>query len=70
MKTLTELKKMDNKGLMAELHEVQRELFKIRFETNNDQTKSTHLIGKNKKQIAQIKTLLKEKSLEKTEQNI
>ena len=63
MKTTTELRKLDQKGLKIELNDAEKELFKIRFDVNNNESKSIHLISKLKKYIARIKTLLREKTL-------
>ncbi len=53
-----QLKKMDAEKLKQELNTVERELAKTRFEVRTGQSKSNHLIGKYKTQIARIKTLL------------
>lgn len=65
LKTLEELRKFTAEKLVEELEKARKELFKIRFEIENKQSKSTHLIGKIKKYIAKIKTILKEKELTK-----
>ena len=58
MKELEELRKLDPKKLLEELEKAKKTLFKIKFEVENGQSKSHHLIGKNRKYIAKIKTLI------------
>jgi large subunit ribosomal protein L29 len=58
MLTTQELKKLDPKKLQEELLKAKRELFKIKFEVRNGQSKSHHLIEKSRKYIARIKTLI------------
>ncbi|MFH1218410.1 MAG: 50S ribosomal protein L29 [Candidatus Peregrinibacteria bacterium] len=53
----TELKKLDQKKLLEKLHEAQKELFKAKFETASNQSKNHHLIRKNRKLVARIKTI-------------
>ena len=61
MLSYEELTKMDNKKLKEELEIASRELFKIKLEVRTGQSKSNHLIQKNKKYIAQINTVLNSK---------
>ena len=63
MKKLEDLKKLDASKLMEELNESRKSLFKIKFEVKSGQAKNSHMIKNYKKQIARIKTLMKEKSL-------
>lgn len=60
---LDELRKMDQTKLLEELEAAKKALFKITFEVKTAESKNTHFIGKYKKYIAQIKTLLREKEL-------
>ena len=60
MKKIEELKKLDTKKLLEELNENRKELFRVNFEVKSGQSKNSHLISNYKKQIARIKTLLKE----------
>ena len=53
-----ELKKLEPKKLLDELEKAKKDLFKIKFEVENGQSKSHHLIGKSRKYIARIKTLI------------
>ena len=55
------LRKMEGKKLVEELNAVMKELFKVRYNVKNDQSKSTHLIRKYRRYIATLKTLLNEK---------
>lgn len=58
MFTLEELRKLDTKKLEAEIESVKKDLFKARFELKAGQSKANHLVGKNKKYLAQLKTIL------------
>ncbi|MFA5947354.1 MAG: 50S ribosomal protein L29 [Candidatus Gracilibacteria bacterium] len=71
MKTieLEQLKKMELAKLNAELLDARKELFETRFEVSNGQSKSAHLIGINKKYIAQIKTVIKQNEKQETHNN-
>jgi len=55
-----ELKKLEIGKLLEELEKAKKSLFKIRFDVESGQSKSHHLIGKNRKYIARIKTLIKQ----------
>lgn len=63
MKKIEELKKLDIAKLNEELNESRKALFKIKFEVKSGQAKGSHLINSCKKQVARIKTLLKEMEL-------
>lgn len=63
MKTLEELRKLDAKKLLEELTDMEKDLFKVSFEVKNGQSKSHHSIGNHSKQIARIKTIIKEREL-------
>lgn len=73
MKTIEELRKLDVGKLLEELTLMQKASFKLTFEVRSGQAKDSHMISMNKKQIARIKTILKqkenEKSVEKIEEN-
>ena len=66
MKKIEDLKKLDAGKLLEELSENRKSLFKVKFEVRSGQAKNSHMIKNYKKQIARIKTLLKEKSLIET----
>lgn len=55
---LEQLKKFEAGKLREELRTVEKELFKVRFEVKNGQSKNSHLIRIYKKYIARIKTIL------------
>jgi ribosomal protein L29 len=57
---IAELRKLDTKGLLSALEKAQAEAFKHKFEVSTGQSKNIHQIHSYKKQVAQIKTLLKE----------
>ena len=63
MKKLEELKKLDMAKLLEELNLSRKELFKTKFEIKSGQSKNNHVISNYKKQIARIKTLIKEQEL-------
>ncbi len=77
MNKTEELKKMDRKKLEEELAEMKKNYFKTKFEVKTGQSKNSHQISSYKKQIARIKTILREKTEEekpiekenKTDQN-
>ncbi len=58
MRTLEELKKLDQKELQKALEEARTELVENRFNVKNNQAKNAHTIKKSKKYIAQILTVL------------
>ncbi len=58
MKTLEELKKLDTTKLKEELKEAQKELARTNFEIKNRQSKNSHTIRSDRKQIARIKTII------------
>lgn len=64
MFTIEELRKIDLKKLREEVKKTEKDLFKIRFEVRSEQSKSSHLIKKNKEYLAQLKTILKERENE------
>lgn len=61
MYTPEELKKLETSQLMEALNQAKKELFKITFEVTNGQAKNSHDIGKNRKYIARIETILNAK---------
>lgn len=65
MKTLEELRKLEIGKLQEELAEASKHLFKVRFGVKNNQSKNIHEIGKYGSYVSQIKTIMKEKALEK-----
>ena len=69
MKTLDikELQKLDMKKLLEQLETAKKELFKIKFEVRNNQSKSNHLISRYRKYVAQVKTIMNNKAPESVE---
>ena len=63
MKTLEEIRKTETGKLLEELNSLTKELFEKKFEVKNGQAKDSHTIALLKTQIAQIKTVLREKEL-------
>lgn len=57
-----ELKQLDSKKLQAELVKAKEALFKVKFDVHTGQSKNAHLIAKEKKRVAQIKTLINQKN--------
>jgi ribosomal protein L29 len=62
---LDDLRKMDTKTILDEIQKAKKELFKVRFEVGNGQSKSNHLVQIYKIYIAQMQTVIKEQSLNK-----
>ena len=60
MLPIAELRKLDAKKLLQELEKAKSVVFKAKFEVKNGQSKSNHLIKVNRKNLAQIKTVMKE----------
>lgn len=63
MLKIAELRKLDAGKLLEELEKAKKDHFKIKFDVESGQSKSHHLIGKNRKYIARIKTLIKQQQL-------
>lgn len=61
MKTLEELKKLDQKKLVEELQSLEKEYFTVNFEVKTGQAKNIHDVKKYRRQIARIKTIMGEK---------
>lgn len=62
MKTIEEIRKIDQATLNQELETLKNELFKSKFEVRTG-NKNIHLITNLKKQIARIKTINTERNL-------
>jgi len=65
MKTIEELRQTDEKGLLAEIDTANRELFKHKFEVHNGESKNSHKIKEYRRYVAKIKTLQRERKMEK-----
>lgn len=66
MKTLEDLRKLDNTALLEERLNAQKELAKVSFEVKTGHSKRGDLIKKHKKYLAQVETVLKESTLKPT----
>lgn len=62
MKTTEELRKLDIAKLFEELEKENQLAFKHDFEVKNGVSKNSHLIRTHKKQVAIVKTIIKEKT--------
>ena len=60
MKT-EELRKKNVDELKAELVELSKEHFSLRMQRASEQLPQTHLLGETKRDIARVKTLIREK---------
>ena len=67
MLDLKELKKTAIENLAKELDRTKKEVVKIAMQVRTGKSKAAHEIKKAKKYIAQIFTILKQRSLEKVE---
>lgn len=61
MKTIEELRKLSSEELNAELLDLRREQFNLRLKKANNSLEKTDRIGKVRKTIARVKTLITEK---------
>ena len=59
---IDEMRKCTSAELVAELHSLLREQFNLRMQRGSGQKIKSHLLGQVRKSIAQVKTLLGEKS--------
>jgi len=64
MFTLEELRKIDIEKIKKELIDMEKTLYKSRFEVKTGQSKNHHTIEVNKRYIARMKTILTERSAE------
>lgn len=58
-----EIRQMSDKALDEKLLELKEELFNLRFQMAVGQLENTSSIGKTKKDIARVKTVIKEREL-------
>tara|TARA_B100000886_G_scaffold49485_1_gene30505 strand:- start:332 stop:526 length:195 start_codon:yes stop_codon:yes gene_type:complete len=61
MKNLSELRKQDIKTMTEKLKDFRKEALNLRFQKSSGQLENTSRISKVKKEIARIKTIIKEK---------
>lgn len=62
MKAIENLRQLDVDALQAELLAAREEQFRLRFKKSRGDLKETHLLNQVKTKIAQIKTLITQKS--------
>ncbi len=60
---LNELRDLDDARLLQRLNEIDQELFNLRFQKETGRLTNTARIGHLLKEIAQIKTILREREL-------
>ncbi|HSH82960.1 MAG TPA: 50S ribosomal protein L29 [Herpetosiphonaceae bacterium] len=60
---LNELRELDNERLQRRLDEIDQELFNLRFQQETGRLTNSALFGHLRKEIAQVKTILRERQL-------
>ncbi|CAA9386388.1 MAG: LSU ribosomal protein L29p (L35e) [uncultured Chloroflexia bacterium] len=60
---LSELRELDNAQLQQRLIEIDQELFNLRFQQETGRLTNSARIGQLRKEIAQVKTMLRERQL-------
>ncbi|MDA3812833.1 MAG: 50S ribosomal protein L29 [Candidatus Cloacimonetes bacterium] len=60
---ITELRELTNDEIAQKLHDSQEELFNLRFQKSMNRLENANKIKDIKKDVARMKTLLKEKEL-------
>ena len=60
---LNELRELDNERLQRRLGEIDQELFNLRFQKETGRLTNSALFGQLRKEIAQVKTILRERQL-------
>ena len=58
----TEIKKLTQKQALTDLEKLKKDLFNFRFQKVNSQIKNPAKINETKKNIARLKTLIREKN--------
>jgi large subunit ribosomal protein L29 len=58
---VSDLREMDEKALAEKLLEVRREQFNLRMQRASGQLGQSHLLGEARRDIARIKTVIREK---------
>lgn len=66
---LTEYKNMEEKALIAKIKALKADVATMVLDRNMNKLKDVKAIGKHKKQIAQVSTILRQKQLLKEYQN-
>ena len=62
----SELRGMPEQELLREYEDRMKELFNLRYQANTEQLENPALIRQTRRDIARIKTILRERELEKT----
>lgn len=63
--TVQEIKELENADLLAKIEEYKKELFGLRFQHATGQLENTARIKEVRKSIARIKTIIRERELNK-----
>ena len=66
MKDLNQLRELSVEELQKEIQSLEKSLYTLRIGTQAKKEKQNHLINLNKKQVARINTILREKTLQNT----
>jgi large subunit ribosomal protein L29 len=61
----SELRRLSDQELLREHEDRMKELFNLRYQASTEQLENPALIGETRRDIARIKTLLRERELEK-----
>jgi len=62
---LRELRNMPDAELLREYEDRMKELFNLRYQASTEQIENPALIGETRRDIARIKTILRQRELEK-----
>ena len=62
---LTELRRLTEQELLRECDDRMKELFNLRYQAGTEQLENPALIRETRREIARIRTLLRERELEK-----
>ncbi len=63
---LRELRNMADAELLREYEDRMKELFNLRYQASTEQIENPALIGETRRDVARIKTILRERELEKS----
>ena len=63
---LRELRDMPDAELLREYEDRMKELFNLRYQASTEQIENPALIGETRRDVARIKTILRERELEKS----
>ena len=66
---LRELKEMTNDELAVQMKDLKQELFNLRFQSATGQLGNVMVIQKTKKDIARVKTIMRERELKSAVEN-